>query len=218
MLVDSSSFANNRTQNTASDNEDSGGQSGWSIADGSVYRNRDNTGGWTDFGESKKIAIKGYAKAQPPLVSNTGQDNAGVINVSFDEFAQAFGTGSHTAGYDLASIVLSLGFAPTGTGTLTVTVREDASGDPSGTALHTLTTPDPFAADALNADRRWRRRQLRHAGVDIIGIGHIGPDLRRQSRIGKSGSPIDRRGRRRQLQGSGQTRNNRSQSGPRARA
>ena len=67
-----------------------------------------------------------------------------------NEFAQAFGTGSHTAGYDLDSIVLSLGAAPTGTGTLTVTVREDASGDPSGTALHTLTTPDPIAADALN--------------------------------------------------------------------
>ena len=46
--------------------------------------------------------------------------------------------------------MLSLGFAPTGTGTLTVTVRADASGDPSGTALHTLTTPDPIAENVLN--------------------------------------------------------------------
>ena len=37
-----------------------------------------------------------------------------------------------------------------GTGTLTVTVREDASGDPSGTALYTLTTPDPIAENDLN--------------------------------------------------------------------
>ncbi len=148
VLVDSSSTVINRLQNTTSDNEDSGGQSDWSIADGSVYRNRDNTGGWTDFDESRKIAIKGYAK--DTLVSNTGQGNAGVINVSSNEFAQAFGTGSHTAGYDLDSIVLSLGFAPTGTGTLTVTVRADASGDPSGTALHTLTTPDPIAENVLN--------------------------------------------------------------------
>ena len=29
-------------------------------------------------------------------------------------------------------------------------MRADASGDPSGTALHTLTTPDPIAEDALN--------------------------------------------------------------------
>ena len=57
----------------------------------------------------------------------------------------AFGTGSNTAGYDLDSIVLSFSVAPSGTGTLTVTVREDASGVPSGTALYTLTTPDPIA-------------------------------------------------------------------------
>ena len=84
------------------------------------------------------------------LVSNTGQNNSLTARVESLELAQAFGTGSHTAGYDLASIVLSLGSAPTGTGTLTVTVREDASGDPSGTALYTLTTPDPIAGDALN--------------------------------------------------------------------
>ena len=85
-----------------------------------------------------------------PLVSNTGQGNSNAARLESLELAQAFGTGSNTAGYDLASIVLSLGSAPTGTGTLTVTVREDASGDPSGTALHTLTTPDPIAEDALN--------------------------------------------------------------------
>ena len=84
------------------------------------------------------------------LVSNTEQGNAGSRSIGTLDYAQAFGTGSNTAGYDLDSIVLSLGLAPTGTGTLTVTVRADASGDPSGTALHTLTTPDPIAENALN--------------------------------------------------------------------
>ena len=84
------------------------------------------------------------------LVSNTGQDNSGAVSIGVSDHAQAFGTGSNTAGYDLASIVLSLGNAPTGTGTLTVTVREDASGDPSGTALYTLTTPDPIVGNDLN--------------------------------------------------------------------
>ena len=95
------------------------------------------------------LGVSTATNAQTTLVSNTGQDNSLTETVSLNEFAQAFGTGSHTAGYDLASIVLSLGAAPTGTGTLTVTVRADASGDPSGTALHTLTTPDPFAENAL---------------------------------------------------------------------
>ena len=62
--VDSSYDVTNRLQNTASNSEDSGGQSGWSIADGSVYRARAvTTGAWTHYIHSKKIAIKGYAKA-----------------------------------------------------------------------------------------------------------------------------------------------------------
>ena len=61
--VDSSSGIVNRLENTASNNEDSGGQSGWSIADGSVYRARAFTSGaWVSYINSKRIAIKGYAK------------------------------------------------------------------------------------------------------------------------------------------------------------
>ena len=45
--------------NTASDNEDSGGQSGWSIADSSVFRNAIGVNSWTSFTESKQMAIKG---------------------------------------------------------------------------------------------------------------------------------------------------------------
>ena len=96
------------------------------------------------------LGVSTAAHAQTTLVSNTGQDNSGARSLAGIDFAQAFGTGSNTAGYDLASIVLSLGAAPTGTGTLTVTVREDASGDPSGTALYTLTTPDPIVEEDLN--------------------------------------------------------------------
>ena len=67
LLLDSSVAGQLDVRNTDSDNEDSGGQSGWSIADGSLYRNRDTTGGWTDFTNSKKIAIKGYAKDDTTL-------------------------------------------------------------------------------------------------------------------------------------------------------
>ena len=40
VLVDSSSGGHNFLRNTASDGEDSGGADGWSIADGSLYRNK----------------------------------------------------------------------------------------------------------------------------------------------------------------------------------
>ena len=64
VLVDSSNDSQNNLQNTASNNEDSGGQSGFSIANGSVYRARAaaTTVHWTSYAQSKKIAIKGYAK------------------------------------------------------------------------------------------------------------------------------------------------------------
>ena len=89
------------------------------------------------------------AQTSTTLVSNTGQANSASRGVDTNLYAQAFGTGSNTAGYDLDSIVLDFDDAPTGIGTLTVTVRADASGDPSGTALYTLTTPDPIADDDL---------------------------------------------------------------------
>ena len=96
------------------------------------------------------LALPLQAQAQTILVSNTGQDNSGARTVGSFDFAAVFGTGSNTAGYDLDSIVLSLGNAPTGTGTLTLTVREDASGDPSGTVLYTLTNPGTVQGNSLN--------------------------------------------------------------------
>ena len=62
-VVDSSSSANNSLQNTASNMEDTGGASGWSIADNSIYRNRGSTVNWTTFNESKKIRINGTTKS-----------------------------------------------------------------------------------------------------------------------------------------------------------
>ena len=52
-----------RLRNTASDGEDSGGASGFSIADGSRYRGY-SLGGWLGWHESKKIRING--KVVPP--------------------------------------------------------------------------------------------------------------------------------------------------------
>ena len=75
------------------------------------------------------------------LVSNTGKTAGGANTISSSfSFAQAFDTGSNAGGYNLHSIVVSL-VAPTGSGTVTATVRADDSGNPSSTVLYTLTNP-----------------------------------------------------------------------------
>ena len=83
-------------------------------------------------------------------VSNTGKGNSGTITIGSNDYAQAFTTGSSTSGYDFDSVVLDLGNAATGSGTLTVTVRDDASGDPSSTVLYTLTNPTSIQGNTPN--------------------------------------------------------------------
>ena len=74
------------------------------------------------------------------LVSNTGQADDEARDPFLNQhYAQPFDTGSNTTGYNLESVVLDFTDAPTGTGTLTVTVREDNAGVPSDTALYTMT-------------------------------------------------------------------------------
>ena len=53
----SSSF--NIIHNTDSDAEDTGGATGWSIGDSSLYRGFGSTGSWTTWAQSKKISITG---------------------------------------------------------------------------------------------------------------------------------------------------------------
>ena len=87
------------------------------------------------------LPLQAQAQTVTTLVSNTGQADSGSRTVGGNDFAQPFGTGSNSGGYNLDSIVLDFNAAPTGTATLTVTVRENSSGDPSGTVLYTLTNP-----------------------------------------------------------------------------
>ncbi len=58
---------NNRVSNTQSDAEDAGAASGWSINNGSRYRNWNSNGGWTPLVDSRRIAIKGFSIVPPPL-------------------------------------------------------------------------------------------------------------------------------------------------------
>ncbi len=86
-------------------------------------------------------AVSMQAQAQSTvLVSNTGRADSGSRNPGGSDYAQPFRTGSNADGYTLDSIVLDFNSAPT-SGTLTLTLRENDSGNPSGTVLYTLTNP-----------------------------------------------------------------------------
>ena len=76
--------------NTASNAEDPGKASGWSIGDGSLYRDWDSSGSWTSFNDSKKIRVKGY---------NPGASNASI--------SIADASAAETAGHLLFEVTLS---------------------------------------------------------------------------------------------------------------
>ena len=61
-----------RLENTTSDNEDTLKATGWSIADGCLYRNWDSSGSWTSFDQTRKIRVNGYAKSDTPNTAATG--------------------------------------------------------------------------------------------------------------------------------------------------
>ena len=91
------------------------------------------------------VGAAGAASADV-LVSNSGRADSGSRRVDTKDYSQRFGTGTHTGGYNLESVVLDVSSAPTGTGTLTVTVRADVSGSPAAAALHTLTNPGTISS------------------------------------------------------------------------
>ena len=102
--------------------------------------NAEGNSGWSSPPGAGRTNALGVAQTGV-LVSNTGQLNSGHRVVGADEYAQPFDTGNNSDGYSLTGIVLDLQAAPTGSGTLTITVREDSSGSPVRAALYTLANP-----------------------------------------------------------------------------
>ena len=82
--------------NTSSNAQDPGKAPGWSIGDGSLYRDWDSSGSWTSFHDSKQIRVKGY--------------NPTVINANI-EIADA--SAAENAGHLLFGVLLSRTFQRT---------------------------------------------------------------------------------------------------------
>ena len=57
--------------NTSSDAEDTGGATGWSIGDSSLYRGFGSTGSWTTWAQSKRISITGTTNNAPVFADAT---------------------------------------------------------------------------------------------------------------------------------------------------
>ena len=72
IVIDVTGAASFQVQNTASSSEDTGGASGWSIANDSHYRSlTSNTSVWNSFTESREIAVVGYAKTTDPTLRSS---------------------------------------------------------------------------------------------------------------------------------------------------
>ena len=99
-------------------------------------------------------ALPAQAPALPAvtLVSNTGMSVVYTLplNATYTRRAQSFTTGSNSGGYNLTSIGVNFYVAPSQVSDVTVTIRENNSGDPSDTVFATLTNPGSITANAVS--------------------------------------------------------------------
>ena len=84
------------------------------------------------------------------LVSNVGQVNSGASSLIDFDVAQAFTTGSNSAGYTLKSVEIDIGTYNDNATTLTVSIHSNSSGAP-GASLGTLSNPASLATGDVQA-------------------------------------------------------------------
>ena len=92
--------------NTVSDDEDTVKATGWSIADGSLYRDWDSTGAWTTFDQTRRIRVNGYAKSGGTNAAPTAANNTvtAVADRAYVFSADDFGFADADTGDTLASV------------------------------------------------------------------------------------------------------------------
>ena len=94
-----------------------------------------------------RAPVMPFVPAASALVSNVGQTSSGAVPLNTVIVAQAFTTGSHSLGYNLASIEGSFNAAGTATG-LNVELWSSSSGNP-GTKLKDMTVPSSVGSGAV---------------------------------------------------------------------
>ena len=141
------SFRFSATQDTVDDDDESVGLAFGELPAGV-------TEGATDAATVFIIDDDDPAPTATVLVKNTGRNDGGIATLSALDIAraQAFTTGTATAGYTLSSIGIdfdNIADTSTAASQLTVTLNEQTSGDP-GSALCTLSDPLSFSASGVH--------------------------------------------------------------------
>ena len=153
VVVDTSVYAGSGAgiRATASNDEDSGGAAGWTIANNRLQRNNtSNQWGTETATDSVKIEVIGSVNPPPPLVSNTGQTGTTDGSVSLDH-AQAFTTGTNSTGYKLTQVQVDFSVDSGSQAGYAMEIWSDSSGSP-GSKLHTLNKPASLSAGINNFD------------------------------------------------------------------
>ena len=136
-------------QETASDDEDTESQAGWSIGDHRV--GRIDGGAWTTDNKNLRMKILGHVA--PPLISNLRQTatsesaQAGFVSGNHHKTAMPFTTGSNALRYRLTSIQLYLSRVSESP-LVYISIREDNAGLPGETTLARLNMSTTITADA----------------------------------------------------------------------
>ena len=160
VVVDVTGLLRSSVSNTSSDNESS--TVGWTIANGSVYRSKDLTSGaWTDFADSKRIRINGYAKTggtdtTAPAFASAAANGASLV-ITFDEDLAAAASLANSAftvkktasGGSEATVALSTTVAPVISGTTVTLTLDTALVSTDGSVKVTYTKPATGSANKL---------------------------------------------------------------------
>ena len=141
------------------------------------------------------LALPLQAQAQSrTLVSNLGQSNATASSFFDVDVAQAFTTGSNSAGYTLTSVELGIISSFNNATTLTVSIHSNSSGAP-GASLGTLSNPASLATGEVQAFTRTRGIALAASTTYFVVIDRVGANTGPLLSINNTGSDAQDPGR-----------------------
>ena len=141
------------------------------------------------------LALPLQAQAQSrTLVSNLGQSAATASSFVDVDVAQAFTTGSNSAGYTLTSVELGIISGFDNATTLTVSIHSNSSGAP-GASLGTLSNPASLATGEVQAFTRTRGIALAASTTYFVVIDRVGANTGPLLSIHNTGSDAQDPGR-----------------------
>ena len=125
--------------------EDAGAASGWSIADRSLFRGLDTTGGWTSWPRPMHLRINGTLNTSV-LTSNIDEATESGVSGTTSNIGQLFHVGDNTAGYTITAISVGTDDAEGHGFDIKVCTADDSANEYPTTDCTDFTAPSAFAA------------------------------------------------------------------------